>query len=120
MEIDDPQLDEFLTRVREEGLEPVSIDPYAGDHGIFALETTLTINGETFTGEVDYEVKNDRIGWYFLEVYLDPDDDRRNILDESSADLIDTTGELLYEYKPAEEEIEDDLETLRKVYSEVY
>ena len=117
MEIDDPQLDEYLNRVSEKGVEPVSIDPYAGDKGIFGVETTLSINGEMFTGEVDYEVGDDGIGWYFLEVYLDEGDDRKPVLDESSAGEID---HLLYEYKPEEKEVEDTLQVLREAYSEVY
>jgi len=117
MEINDPQLDEYLNKVRENGVEPVSIDPFAGDNGIFGVETEVTIGGETFTGEVDYEVKDDGIRVYFLEVYLDEDDERKPVLDESSADEIDT---LLYEYKPNEDEIEDTLEVLREAHAEVY
>ena len=117
MEIDDPQLDEYLNRVREKGVEPVSIDPFAGDNGIFGVETEVTISGETFTGEVDYEVEDDGIRVFFLEIYLDEDDERKPVLDESSADEIDT---LLYEYKPREDEIEDTLEVLREAHAEVY
>ncbi|WP_253737982.1 hypothetical protein [Halohasta salina] len=117
MEIDDPQLAEFLDRLREKGVEPVSIDPLTGDNGVFGVETELTINDESFTGEVDYEVKNNGIRYFFLEIYLDEDDERKPVLDESSAGEID---HLLYEYKPEREEIEDTLEVLEDAYSEVY
>lgn len=113
----DENLDEFLDQARTKGVEPVSIDPYAGDHGIFGVETELTINGENFTGEVDYEVGDNGIKWYFLEVYLDENDERKPVLDESSADEID---HLLFEYKPTEEEIQDTLEVLREAYKEAY
>ena len=103
--------------MREKGVEPVSIDPLAGDHGIFGVETEIAIGGETFTGEVDYEVKDNGIRYFFLEVYLDEDDERKPVLDESSANEID---HLLYEYKPSEEEIQDTLDVLREVYDEVY
>lgn len=117
METDDSQLDEYLNRIEEQGVEPVSIDPLMGDHGIFAVETEVTIDDETFTGEVDYAIEDDGIRVFFLEIYLDEDDERKPVLDESSADEID---KLLYEYKPSEDEIEDTVEVLREVHTEVY
>ena len=117
MEIEDQQLEDFLNHVRDEGVEPVSIDPLMGDNGIFGVETELTIGGESFRGEVDYEVCDDGIKCYVLEIYLEEADERKPVLDESSATEIDY---LLYEYKPSEEEIEDTLQVLREAYSEVY
>lgn len=116
----DDQLDEFLNRVREKGVEPVSIDPLSGDNGIFGVVTEVTIEGETFSGEVDYEVKDDGIRCYFLEIYIDEDDERKPALGESEADMIDPVGQLLYEYKPDEEEVEDTLRVLEEAHSEVY
>ena len=120
MDIEDEQLDEFLTRVREEGLEPVTVDSLSGENRFFALETSAEINGETFEGEVDYEIEDDGIVWYVFEVYLDHDDERRDVLDASSANLLDTRGELLYEYNIEKKEVEDELRTLREIHSEVY
>lgn len=116
----DDQLDEFLNRVQDKGVEPVSIDPLGGDNGIFGVVTEVTIEGETFSGEVDYEVKDDGIRCFFLEIYIDEDDERRPALDESEADMIDPVGQLLYEYKPDEDEIEDTLRVLEDAHSEVY
>ena len=120
MDIEDEQLDEFLTRVRQEGLEPVTVDSLSGENRFFALETSAEINGETFEGEVDYEIEDDGIVWYVFEVYLDHDDERRDVLDASSANLLDTRGELLYEYNIEKKEVEDELRTLREIHSEVY
>jgi len=116
----DDQLDEFLNRVQDKGVEPVSIDPLGGDNGIFGVVTEVMIEGEIFSGEVDYEVKDDGIRCFFLEIYIDEDDERKPALDESEADMIDPVGQLLYEYKPDEEEIEDTLRVLEETHSEVY
>lgn len=121
MSTSDDKLDSFLQKINERGVEPLAIDPRAGANGIFAVEATIEINGEQFESvEVDYEVMEDQIGWYFAEIYIEEDDERKPVLDSSDADLIDTTGQLLYEYKPSEDEIEETLNILREVYSEVY
>jgi len=121
MSTTDDNLDSFLQKINERGVEPLAIDPQAGANGIFAVKTNIQINGERFENvEVDYEVMENQIGWYFAEIYIEEDDERKPALDSSDADLIDTTGQLLYEYKPDEDEIEETLGILREVYSEIY
>lgn len=115
------KVDEFEDAVEEETEHDIWVDQHMGDDiGWFFVDSELEFQGETFDAELDFNLSEEDISVLYAEITIDDEDERKSILEEETS-LLDAGGDdLLYEYYPEENEVQDLVDGLREVHSGVF
>lgn len=116
----DEDLERFRELVEEKTGQEIHPDTEMGDDICwFFLNVPLTLNGETFDAEVDFDLSEDDVEPLYAEIYVKSDTDREEILSEVGTRL-EGGDEALYEFYLDEGDIEGVLADLREAHAEVY
>ncbi|GAB3686668.1 hypothetical protein GCM10028857_19110 [Salinarchaeum chitinilyticum] len=112
------KVERFTERVAEETDYDIWVDPTLGDDlGWFMVDTEIELQGEPFDAEVDFNLSESDVSLLYAEITIDPSDEGRRKILEEEADPLEPT---LYDYYPDESEVEEVVEELRRVHSEIY
>jgi len=117
-EVDVENVERFTERVEEETDYEIWVDRELGDDlGWFFVDTEIELQGESFDAEVDFNLSESDVTLLYAEITIDPDDEAARRILEAEADRLESG---LYDYYPDESEVEEVVEELRSVHSEIY
>lgn len=117
----DEQLEQFRTLVEEKIGQEIYPDTEMGDHICwFFLDVPLQLNGGTFDAEADFDLSESRVKPMYAEIYVEGGSEREEKLSEAGGTRLEGGDNVLYEYYPDADEIEDVMADLRAAHDEVY
>lgn len=115
------QLEQFRTLVEEKIGQEIYPDTEMGDHICwFFLDVPLQLNGGTFDAEADFDLSESRVKPMYAEIYVEGGSEREEKLSEAGGTRLEGGDNVLYEYYPDADEIEDVMADLRASHDEVY
>jgi len=116
------KVERFTERVEEETSYEIWVDQDLGDDlGWFFVDTEIDFQAESFAAEVDFNLSTSEVSVLYAEITIDrSDEEREEILDEEADQIDGGEDHVLYEYYPDEEEVQDAVDEIRDIHSEIY